>query len=216
MPSELAELRRKAAALGVEDWEDLTRDQLADAVADAEGAADHEADVTGEAQEPEEEAMPTASATRSRRRTNAAEKATPTRARTKRAAATTKTTAKATKATKAVKTTKKVAKAATKAPRRQPRGNKGSEANPFRSGSNLWHITEALMRGGSRADLVAEVKPLLNYKPRVQDVQDFDTDAETDRRLKVVGYILKNRYGWSYTHEGRGPEAFIQAVPPGA
>ena len=208
MPSELAELRRKAAALGVEDWEDLTRDQLADAVADAEGAAEHIADVTGEAQEPEEEAMPAATATR-RRRSRATEEEAPTRSRTKRAPA-------ATKATKAVKSTKKVAKTTTKAPRRQPRGNKGSEANPFRSGSNLWHITEALMRGGSRADLVAEVKPLLNYKPRVQDVQDFDTDAETDRRLKVVGYILKNRYGWSYTHEGRGPEAFIQAVPPGA
>jgi hypothetical protein len=117
--------------------------------------------------------------------------------RTKAAAAPAEKPAKATAA-------KKTTKAAEK-----PDG-----PNPFRSGTNLWHITEALMRGGKRSDLVSKLRNKLTFNPRVKSEDEFDVDLEIDRRLKVIGYLLKNQHGWEFTHEGRGSDAYIKVAPP--
>lgn len=113
------------------------------------------------------------------------------------------TPAKKTKSAKAKKGKAKATKSAS-----------SNGSNPFRAGTNLWHITEALMQGGKRSELVRKLRSKLEYNPRVQAEDDFDVDAETDRRLKVVGYILKNSHGWTYEHEGRGTDAHIKVTPP--
>lgn len=132
-----------------------------------------------------------------------------------------KSTSKATKGTgKAEKAEKKPAKktaAAAEKPKREPKPKAEADPNnPFRPNTNLWHITEALRAGGKRSELVKKLKPVLEFNPRKKSKKDFDTDEEIDRRLKVIGYILKNKHGWDFTHEGRGGDAFIQATPPGA
>jgi hypothetical protein len=103
------------------------------------------------------------------------------------------------------------AKAAAKAT-----AEKADGPNPFRSGTNLWHITEALMRGGKRSDLVVKLRNKLSFNPRVKSADDFDTDLEIDRRLKVIAYLLKNQHGWEFQHDGRGSDAFIKVTPPDA
>lgn len=111
---------------------------------------------------------------------------------------------KAKSSSKSSKTTKRKAAASEDA----------DPGNPFRPNTNLWFITEALKEGGKRKDLTKKLKKKLEFNPRKKDPEDFDVDAEIDRRLKVVGYILKNDHDWDYTHEGRGTDAYIQAVPP--
>lgn len=123
----------------------------------------------------------------------------------------TKSATKAERPAKAAKATKSAK--ATKASRQD--AAEGTSDNPFRAGTNLWHVTEALKRGGKRSDLVRKLIPKMEYNPRKKGEAEFDPEVETDRRLKVIGYILKNQHGWDYTHEGRGKDAFIQATPPG-
>lgn len=105
------------------------------------------------------------------------------------------------------------AKKATKKAATAPKVSDGP--NPFRAGTNLYHITEALIRGGKRSKLVDKLVPKLEYNPRTKGA-DFDPRVETDRRLKVVGYLLKNKYGFEYKHDGRGEDATIKVIPPEA
>lgn len=141
-------------------------------------------------------------------------------AKTKRSKAASKTIekpapkAKATKtSTRAAKGTKTTEKAA---PKPRAAAAKPEGPNPFEPGSNLYHITEALMVGGKRSALVKKLLPKLKYNPRVKSSEEFDPVAETDRRLKVVGYILKNQHGFEYSNEGRGSDSVIKVTPPGA
>lgn len=196
------ELRRKAKALGVANWEEMDREELAKAVA---------------AQEGDTEDAP-AKAKKSTRSTKAA-KGTKEPKATAEKPVKAKKSARATEAPKAKKGSKanKSSKGPSKkreAPRPAETGSDGP--NPFRPNSNIWHITEALMKGGKRSTLVKQLKPKLEFNPRKQSAKDFDVDAEIDRRLKVIGYILKNDHGWDYSHDGRGPDAVIKVTPPAA
>lgn len=85
---------------------------------------------------------------------------------------------------------------------------------PFRPGTNLYLIAKALMKGGKRIKIATALAPKLTFNPRKQDKKKFDAVAETDRRLKVIGYILKNKHGWTYEHKGRGEDATIKCTPP--
>lgn len=133
----------------------------------------------------------------------------PRKARTKPAAA--KKTAPAKKATKpaakkATKSTKKTA---------APRPPAAVDTpNPYRPGTNLFHVTEALMKGGKRSTLVKQLKSKMKFAPRVQAEADFDVDSEIDKRLKVIAYELANKHGFSRKQEGRGPDSFIQVTAP--
>ena len=180
-PRSPKELRRAAKTLGVRNWEEMDREELATAVAEAEAA-----DGNGEGEAPARKA-------------------------TKKVKAT-----KATKATKSGRkaTAKTPAKKGSKRAAPRPAASDTDGPNPFRPGTNLYHVTEALMVGGKRSALVKKLLPKMEYNPRVQSADDFDPEAETDRRLKVIGYILKNQHGWEYEHEGRGPDAYIKATPP--
>lgn len=117
---------------------------------------------------------------------------------------------------------KKAAKKTTKSKAKKTTAKKGSKktadaeengVNPFRPNTNLYHVTEALMEGGKRSALVKKLRNKVEFNPRKQDAEDMDVDEEIDRRLKVVGYILKNQHGFELEHEGRGKDAFIKATP---
>lgn len=187
------ELRRKAKNLDVRNWEEMDREQLAAAIAEKESSEESEE----------------APARRTRKATATKATTTKTKAAASKPAKTAPASKKATKAAPAKATATKGKKAA---PR--PAAAADTGPNPFRAGTNLWHFTEALMVGGKRSALVKKLLPKVTYNPRVQEEADFDAEAETDRRLKVIGYILKNQHGWEYQHEGRGPDAFIKATPP--
>lgn len=85
--------------------------------------------------------------------------------------------------------------------------------NPFRAGTNLFHITEELMKGGKRSSMVKRLSKKIELKPR-KNKKDFDETAELDRRVLIVGQILRNEHGFEVTREGRGTDATIVAVPP--
>lgn len=212
------ELRQLAREEGVSDWEVMDRDQLVTALVAAtsgdgktspsrRGSTKSE-DSSSSDNDSEDEDMPTA------RKATGARKAAP----AKKAAAAKK--APAVKKAPAKKTPVKApAKAAaTKTKRAAPTPPQEYEGpNPFRPGSNLFKICEALMVGGKNADIVKKLGKTLEYKPRVKAGEDFDVDAETDRRMKIVGYILKKEHGFEYiydTSNGRGGNAFIKVVPP--
>lgn len=132
---------------------------------------------------------------------------------------TTKAPAKKAPAKKAA--AKRAPAKATKAPAKAKASGRANPASveddpiPFRPGTNLYLIAKALMKGGKRSALVKQLAPKLEYNPRKQDAKSFDREAETDRRLKVIGYILKNQHGWTYAHKGRGTDSLIHVTPPG-
>ena len=199
------ELRRQAKNLGVANWEEMDRDELAAAVAAADSNGN------GDDGDTPTKAKKSKSSTKAAKGTGKAKKAAaepdekPVKA--KKSTRATEAPAKAKKGSKGSKKTRE-------APR--PAATEADGPNPFRAGTNLWHITEALMKGGKRSTLVKQLKPKLKFAPRVQSEADFDVDAEIDRRLKVIGYILKKDHGFEYSHEGRGPDAVIKVTPPDA
>jgi hypothetical protein len=115
------------------------------------------------------------------------------------------------RATKKAPATKKAApvKAAAK-----PASTNGVGPNPYKEGTKLWHITEELMKGGKRPAMVARLKRKITLSPRVAR-EDWDEEAELDRRLLIIGQILERDHGFTVTHDGRGREAGIKATPAG-
>lgn len=182
------ELRRQAKSLGIRGWEEMSRDELIEAIGEAD----------------EEEPRPSKKASK---RTAKASKKAPRRQTVEDDEEDEEP--KARKSSKASKTTKKAS-----AKKQVKADTNGDGPNPFRAGSNLYHITEALMKGGKRSALVAKLRNKLEFNPRVKSDDEFDVDAEIDRRLKVVSYILEGQHGFTREHTGRGPEATIKVFPP--
>lgn len=172
------ELRKRAKELNIEGWGDMSREELADAIAAQEGdtTSTTKADKTAKVGGKEKKAIP-------------------------KKATTATTTSSSSDEAKPKKERAKAAK---------------DPSNPYRAGTNLWHITEALKVGGRRSELVEKLKPVLEFNPRKKTKKDFDVAVEIDRRLKVIGYLLKNDHGWTMKHDGRGSDAFIQVTPPSA
>lgn len=85
--------------------------------------------------------------------------------------------------------------------------------NPFKEGTNLWYITEQLIKGGKRSDMVRRLKKQIELRPRT-NADDFDLDYEMDRRVLIIGQLLRNKHGFDVEREGRGPDAEIVATPP--
>jgi hypothetical protein len=85
--------------------------------------------------------------------------------------------------------------------------------NPFKEGTNLWYITEELIGGGKRSAMVKRLKKKIELKPRT-NTEDFDLDFELDRRVLIIGQLLRKDHGFTVTREGRGPDATIVAEAP--
>lgn len=173
------DLRRKCRNLGIEGWEEMSRQEMTTAIKEHKGDAP---------------AAPRKKKAAAAKKTAPAKKA---------------TTKKAAPAKKASKSTKKTTK------RSAPRPPASVDTpNPYRPGTNLFHVTEALMKGGKRSALVKALKGKMKFAPRVQAEKDFDVESEIDKRLKVIAYELANKHSFSRVQEGRGPDSFIKVTPP--
>lgn len=164
------DLRRKAKAAKISDWENLGAADLEKALAEFESAA-------------------------------------PAKKATKAAVVATKNSTPAKKAS---------VKPAAKAAKGDDDEETEDTVNPFRKDTNLWYIAEALMKGGKRPALVKSLTKKIDLKPRKQAAEDFNNDAELDRRILIVGQILKKDHGFTVVREGRGyEEGTIRAYAPG-
>ena len=178
------ELRRSAKTLGITGWEEMDEAALTAAVTAAEGKA---------------------AKTRSTRTSTAAAK--------KVAAAPVAKTAAVKKAAVvkdgAVKTpaVKKAVKVA--ATEELP-----ENGNPFKDGTNMFLITEELIKGGKRSAMVARLNKKIQLAPRSKDAKEFDVEYEMDRRILITGQILRNQHAFVVEREGRGADATIQATAP--
>jgi hypothetical protein len=138
----------------------------------------------------------------------------------KESAPTRRRSSKATKvpATKVSKTTAKstktTAKASSNGTKAKAEAEVAENGNPYKPGSNLFYITEQILKGGKRSKMVTALKKKIELKPRTAG-DDWDEDYELDRRILITGQILKKDHGWNVERTGRGSEdGTIQGTPP--
>lgn len=108
-------------------------------------------------------------------------------------------------------------------PAKQPRkANPGrptktvDSSNPFRKGCAAWHITEELMRGGVRREMITRLKRRVRINPWSKSRRQFDYVKEMDKRILMVAAELQNEYGFVVTRNGQGANSRIKAVPKSA
>lgn len=117
-----------------------------------------------------------------------------------------KTNGQATKA----KSSKKAKKAAKEEPAEEPA--RASRGNPYRPGSNLWHVVEELKTGGTRDEIAKRIMPKVKLYPRVQSGRAYERHIVHSRIMSTARALKK--LGWTIKREGRGDEATFTAVPP--
>jgi hypothetical protein len=117
----------------------------------------------------------------------------------------------------AAKSAKKAAPAKKAAAKAEDNGavEPAANGNPFAPGTNLFEITELLIAGGKRSDMVKKLKKKIKIAPR-STKKDWDEDAELDRRILIVGQNLTNQHGFNVVRDGRGADAHIVAEAPNA
>lgn len=219
------ELRRRASELGIEGWESLDTKALEAAVAGA--PAPH---TNGSAKVPARAKVP--------RGTTAADKA---HAASKVAKAATKKTVgvpskspgrkppakrqtapvrRQARPTKSPGTTTKPAKRVntpdvTPGARRKIAEN----GNPYRPGSNLHVITELLLKGGRRADIINKLLTgprKLELHPWAKNKSEINPVFEMDKRVLLACHDLKNNHNFTVDFAGRGVErGTVRVTPPG-
>lgn len=124
-------------------------------------------------------------------------------------------TTKATKATakKAAAKGKSTAKKAAAKPA-EPR-QVAKNGNPFREGTNMWFLTESLLKGGKRSKQVAALRKKVDVTPRDgSTLKGEELDAQIDRRLQICAQILEREHGFEKVKEGRGSDATLKVVAP--
>lgn len=109
--------------------------------------------------------------------------------------------AAATKAAAAPKTTKAAVK-------------RSDDPNPYRPGSNLYKITDLLLKGGKRSAIVAKLQRQIDMHPYTQDKDSLDVEKELDKRLMLTAGLLERNFGYKVEKNGRGMESgTIKVVP---
>jgi len=193
------ELRKIARENEIDDWDSLSLADLRAAVAALDGS------------EAADEAPAPKKATRTRGRAVKAveddeedEAPAP-----RRRAAAKKAPAKAVKAAP-----KKAAPAKKAAAKKVVEDEEPNEnGNPFKTGTNMHIIAEELIKGGKRTDMVKRLKKKIDLKPRTAS-DDYDEDTELDRRILIVGQVLRKDHGFNVVRDGRGADAQIIAEAP--
>lgn len=200
------DLRRDAKALGVEGWEDMDLDELIEAVDEAKAAEEKAAS----------------------KKSKKATKAAPKRAAVEddeddededddedddedEAPAKSKKSSKKAAPAKAAKSSKKAEKPATKKAKAKDEDDDLPEnGNPFTEGTNLYYMTEELIKGGKRSAMVKRLGKKISLKPRTRSFTEEEELAEIDRRLVIVSQTLRNNHGFKMEREGRGPDTVIR------
>lgn len=201
MPTKSAKtLRAEARKLGIDGWEDMDRDELQEAIDAAAEDADEEVDEDVDTDEDDED-------------TDEDEDEAPAKSKSKSKKAPAKSSAAAKKSKTAAKS-KAPAKKAPASKKAAADDDEPSGPNPFREGSNLWHFTEALMKGGKRSAMVTKLERKVDLKPRKRGGKNYDVAEEIDYRLVRVCQLLTNEHGFLIEKEGRGKEQRVKAIPP--
>lgn len=199
------DLRRDAKALGVDGWEDMDLDELIEAVDKAKAKEakaatkstgkkgkkaapvvdedDDDEDDDDDDEDEDEDEAPAKSKKSSK-------KAAP---------------AKSSKGKKAAP-----AKATKKAKAKDEDDDLPENGNPFTEGTNLYWMTEELIKGGKRSKMVARLSKKITLKPRTREFDEDEERAEIDRRLVIVSQTLRNQHGFKMEREGRGPDTVIR------
>lgn len=210
------ELRRQARELNIEGWEELSLHDLRQAVADAQDGGSKPAKKAAPAKRPPSKSVRTAGKPAAAEpededdedsddeEDELEEAPAPKRGR----AAAKKAPAKKAPAKKAPP-----AKAKSKSKDDEEAEVANENGNPFKPGSNIFEITEALIKGGKRSTLIKQLKRKIDLKPRTER-DDWDEEAELDRRLLIIGQILRRDHSFNVVIDGRGREGTIQAEPP--
>lgn len=124
--------------------------------------------------------------------------------------------AKANKGSKSSKGADKAKKGGKSTKKAKSGGDEAAEVhengNPFKSGTMLFFVTEELLKGGKRSDMVKRLKKKIEVKPR--DGRDIDEDYEIDRRVLITAQNLENHHGFTKEREGRGRDAKIKVTAP--
>jgi hypothetical protein len=180
------QLRQKAAGLNIPEWETMSLADLRAAVLEAEKNAKSDG-------APAEKSRSTRSTSKS----------------TGTKASSTKATSSKSTGTKA--SSSKAAAAADEDEADEP--TVAENGNPYKEGTNLWHFTEELLKGGKRSAMVKRLAKKVNLRP-TKASDDFDEAYELDRRLLITGQGLR-KLNWDVVKEGRDRESgTIQATPP--
>jgi hypothetical protein len=211
-------LRRLAKDQEVDGWEEMDRDELLDAVElpDDEDEAPAKSSKKS-SKKASAKSSKKASAPKQRRAVededdDEDDDDEPAPRRTKKASA---RPAKKSTAKSAPPAKKSAAKKAAPAKRTVAEETEPAEnGNPFREGTNLWFITEELIKGGKRSQMVKRLKKKIDLKPRQRAGDDYDVDVELDRRVLIVGQILRKDHGFNVVRDGRGVDATIVAEAP--
>lgn len=231
------DLRRQAKALGIEGWEDMSLDELIEAV--------------DEAQEDEDEPTPAKKATTKKSTSKSKSKVVDDddeedddedeedddedsdedsdeddedtdddEDEEDEVPVAKKSTAKKAVASKSKSSTKpaakkaapaKAAKKSAPAPREREIAENG---NPYPAGSNLHYMAELLIKGGKLGVIVKKVNAKLTINARAVDRDDEETFKEWHRRVVICSQNLRNKFDFTEEKEGRGLEATIRLVPP--
>lgn len=190
------ELRVQCKEANIEGWQTMDRSEMERALkttgaAETSAAKDKEKPVSKPKAPAKKAAAKTTKATKA-----TAKKAAP-KATAKKAAAKGKSTAK-----------KAAAKPA------EPR-QVAKNGNPFREGTNMWFLTESLLKGGKRSKQVAALRKKVDVTPRDgSTLKGDELDAQIDRRLQICAQILEREHGFEKVKEGRGSDATLKVVAP--
>lgn len=195
--SKARQLRQDAKALGIEGFDKMTGAELAEAVKQAKAPNAR----TGVRKVSREEAAASA------------ERRTARKAGAKRASAPRKSSTRPTTAKKAP---------AKRAPAKKAPAKRTSVApaaggpNPFRPHSNLHVVTDALLKGGKRQEIVRSLKKQIKINPWSHDEKLTPAEVEKaiDKRLLLTSGMLVRDYGFIEQREGRGMGGTIKVVPP--
>lgn len=218
--SEARKLRKEAEALGVEGINQMGGKELAAAVEAAKERRLHPKAKTGpkpspaaikKAQKAEDDRIVAA--------TTIGEE--PPKMKTKKKPTVKKAAAKKTApAKKAVKKPVAAKVAPKKAPAKVAKKSAATPrvataANPFRPGSNLFKMTEELLKGGKRVEMIRRLRKTMGIHPWSKDKEE-NPEKAIDKRLLITAGTLKKDFGYRIETEGRGSSGTIQVFPPGA
>jgi hypothetical protein len=156
--------------------------------------------------------------------TKTAEKATTTR--TAKKAAASKAAAPRRRRAAASTETAEVAEAVAEAPKRgrkaaaakpvKAAAKTAETANPYRPGSNLFKITDLLLKGGKRSAIVGKLQRQIDMHPYTQDKDTLDVEKELDKRVMLTAGLLARNFGYTIEKSGRGMESGTIKVVPSA
>jgi hypothetical protein len=188
------DLRRSAKALGVKDWEDMDLEELIDAVAKAERKqsksgsktsgkkASKPAKVVDEGDEDEDDEDEDEAPAKSAKKSS-------------------KKAGKKAPAKAAKKSSKKA---------KDEDDDAAENGNPFTPGTNLFYMTEELIKGGKRSAMVKRLAKKISLKPRTRSFTEEEELEELDRRLVICSQVLRNDHGFEMEREGRGADTVIR------